>query len=473
MIDHKKIHTVGLTIRPAMTEDLDEIQKIYNHFVRTSVYTMDLEEKSYADMVEWLDSHSERFPIYVGIRDDKVIGIVSLSKWAERKGFYPSCEISIYLSPCRKAQGYGNNLLQYMIQIAKKNKFTTIVSFITSTNKLAKNLAIKNNFIFVGTIKQVGFKFNRSIDLDIYQLMIHQTTGNTAYQKIDNALSHYDWYMNYRKNRLERSDYLKYLLQFKQKLMDTGLSEDEIHLSTRFSLNDEQTVDYILNDLRNRKMISSVDYPKDKFDLLAQKISQEFIHKSCITYIFPEESRLLYALTYITKPETMLFLGSYYGYWAIWATILLKETNGVAYLVDTDQHMLALAEKNMKKFQCDSVVKYINEDAIQFLAREKIPHDFIVLDPEGPKEGADPDLLDKAIYYPMMKAAHPYLTKDGIILCHNILLTNPILEDPYFAKKIEYNNIQFSKFLPFMMEHYTAGVWYDTTEGVGVFSQKK
>jgi spermidine synthase len=115
----------------------------------------------------------------------------------------------------------------------------------------------------------------------------------------------------------------------------------------------------------------------------------------------------------------------------------------------------------------------VNEDAIQFMAREKISHDFIVVDPEGPKQGPNPDLLDKAIYYPMVKAAHPYLANDGMILCHNILLSNPLREDKYFEKKIAYNLDQFSKFLPFMTENYQAGVWYDTTEGVGVFTHKK
>ena len=150
----------------------------------------------------------------------------------------------------------------------------------------------------------------------------------------------------------------------KSLLKETGLHEDQIHLSSRFSLNDEQTVDYILEDLQNRNIISSVNYPKDKFDALSHKVANEFMHDSYTTYIFPEEARLLYALTYITKPKTMFFLGSYYGYWAIWSAVILKETGGVAYLVDTDCHVLALAEKNMNKFQCDSVVKYINEDAI-------------------------------------------------------------------------------------------------------------
>lgn len=298
-------------------------------------------------------------------------------------------------------------------------------------------------------------------------------TGSTAYSKINNVLRHYDWYSGYLEGKTDSRNYLRTLLQHKTELILAGLNEDQINLSSRFLLNNEQAVDHILDDLLERKIIKSVEYPKERFDLLFQKVADEFMHATYTTYIFPEEARLLYALTWIVKPKKMLFMGSYYGYWAIWSASILKETGGVAYLIDIDRNVLALAEKNMAQFNCDSVVRLVNEDAIQFMMREKISHDFLVVDPEGPKQGADPDLLDKAIYYPMVKAAHPCLATNGIVLCHNILLNNLQVENKYFEKKIKYNFGQFSKFLPFMKENYESGVWYDTTEGVGIFAHKK
>lgn len=305
------------------------------------------------------------------------------------------------------------------------------------------------------------------------RVIVNKQVGSTAYSKINNVLRNYDWYRNYLEGKTDARNYLRTLLQYETELSAAGLNEDQINLSSRFSLNNEKTVEHILADLLERKIIPSLEYPKERFDFLFQKVVDEFVHEAYTTYIFPEEARLLYALTWIVKPKSMLFLGSYYGYWAIWSASILKETGGVAYLIDIDSNVLALAEKNMKKFNCSSVVKLVNEDAIQFMMREKISHDFLVVDPEGPKQGADPDLLDKAIYYPMVKAAHPYLATNGIILCHNLLLNNPQVENKYFEKKIEYNFGQFSKFLPFMKENYESGVWYDTTEGVGVFAHKK
>ena len=292
---------------------------------------------------------------------------------------------------------------------------------------------------------------------------------SVMHKKMHRILSQYDWYNQFITGKIDRKNYLQCLLENKSGLLKEGLNEDQIHLSTRFPLSNEQIVDFILDDLQQRDMISSVDYPKQAFAALQAQVAAEFVHDIYSTCIFPEEARLLYALTHIRKPKVMMFLGSYYGYWAVWSAAILKETGGTIYLVDTDTRALALTEINMKKFNFDSAVRYINEDAIQYMAREKISHDFLVINSEGPKQGPDPDLLQKAIYYPMIKTAHPYLAKSGLVLCHNILLNHPI-EDAYFEMKISQNQTQFGKFLPFMLENYQAGVWYDTTAGVGVFN---
>ena len=145
MIEERMMPADNLIIRLALNSDLDEIRDIYNHFVRTSIYTMDLDEKSQEEMKAWLASHTGRFPAYVATINNKIIGIASLSKWAERRGYYPSCEASIYLSPDIESQGQGDVLLRCLIDTAKENDFSCIISFMTSINKLARGLC-KNNF---------------------------------------------------------------------------------------------------------------------------------------------------------------------------------------------------------------------------------------------------------------------------------------------------------------------------------------
>lgn len=295
----------------------------------------------------------------------------------------------------------------------------------------------------------------------------NKTFGNTAFNKINHQLRHFPWYQDFLGNKISRASYLAEILKHQDTLMSSGLNEDQLHLSSRFPINAEQKVDSILKHLQMAKAIPTIDYPKAEFQSLFASRDQNFKHQHFTTYIFPEEARLLFALTHIMKPKRMLFLGSYYGYWSIWALAVLKKYGGEAYLIDIDEKAIQLSKENIQQFGYEDCAQFINEDVMSFINRAKIPHDFIVLDAEGPKVGANPDLLDKAIYYPMIAAAEPYLSKNGMLLCHNILLNNPI-QDHYFEAKIAYNNDQFTKFFPYLKKHFSYTADFDTTEGVGI-----
>lgn len=141
-------------------------------------------------------------------------------------------------------------------------------------------------------------------------------------------------------------------------------------------------------------------------------------------------------------------------------------------MLDVDSKVLDLSKHNMQQIGGHQQMHYVCGDAIEFCQRERLDHDFIVLDAEGPKTGPDPDLLDKAIYYPMLDAATHSLTASGSVLFHNILLNNPIA-DTYFENKMNDNFNQFKKLLPFIEQNFSHWSHYDSTEGVGFASHKR
>ena len=166
-----------LLIRPVMREDLPLILHVYNHFVIHSNYTMDTDPKTRDDMLAWYDMHQGRFPAYVGFVSGELVGYSSLSQWAERKGYYQSCEAPLYLSPIELAQGCGDAFMNHLHQVARDNQFTTILSFMTATNKLAKNLVKRNGYIYIGVMCDVAKKFDRNIDVAMYQYFLDDARG--------------------------------------------------------------------------------------------------------------------------------------------------------------------------------------------------------------------------------------------------------------------------------------------------------
>lgn len=159
-------------IRSATTVDLPAITAIYNHAVVFGVATFDTEPKSMHDREQWFNEHGERYPILVMLEQNEVIGWASLTKWSNKKAYDLSAEISIYFTPEHQGKGCGNQLLKAILEAGKTAGLHTIIARITAGNEVSIHLHKKYGFESVGTLKEVGNKFNRFIDVHLMQLML-------------------------------------------------------------------------------------------------------------------------------------------------------------------------------------------------------------------------------------------------------------------------------------------------------------
>ena len=294
-----------------------------------------------------------------------------------------------------------------------------------------------------------------------------QVSG-TIHNYIERILTKYPIYSAFRSGHLTREDYYTQLKAIAPELKEQGLSEDMINLSTRFPLDEEKHIDDILLDLKEKGVIETTSYDKEDFLKYRENIYSNYQHENFYTFIFPEEERLIYALTQIIHPKSVIFLGSYYGYWGIWAMPAVQASRGTAYFVDVDQEVNKLAEINLKKFGYQDCSYVFTQDAVEFMQQRQIHYDFAVLDAEGENDHPDPDYRGKAVYYPLIRECSKYLLSFGNVICHNILLKN-LIDNSYFEQKIQKNMQDFSKFIPFVQTNYSVVLDYSTSEGVGIF----
>lgn len=213
---------------------------------------------------------------------------------------------------------------------------------------------------------------------------------------------------------------------------------------------------------------ASTGYPRQELAALRHEAAQAFDHDGRTTYIFPEEARLLYALAHLLRPRTTVFLGSYYGYWAVWALPGILAGGGHVTLVDTDAAVMELARRNLARLGLDAGVEFVVADATVPPPTGTAVVDLCVLDAEGPKDCPDEDLRDKAIYHPIMRAWTPSLRPGGVLVAHNMLLGN-LSPNAYFEAKILHNRGQYARFERHLGEHYDVRRVYPTSEGVGVY----
>ena len=159
-------------IRPARPADAAAIADIYNHYIRTSTATFDTREKSAADRLQWLAEHSGPHPVLVAEEDGAVLAWGSLSTWGARCAYQHTVEISMYVREHVTRRGVGPLLAETLLAEARRLGHHAVVSQIVSENEASLKMAARLGFEHVGTLREVGRKFDRWLDVVLMELVL-------------------------------------------------------------------------------------------------------------------------------------------------------------------------------------------------------------------------------------------------------------------------------------------------------------
>lgn len=161
-----------MLIREAMLEDLPAMLDIYNDAVKKLTATFDLQPQTLEQRKGWFEQFGEKHPLIVAEIDGQVAGYCSLSKFRDKEAYARTAELSIYLSEDYRGKGMGPALIKEILDIGKKLQFHTIISGITSGNEVSVRIHERFGFEFIGTFREVGFKFGEWQNVDFYQLLL-------------------------------------------------------------------------------------------------------------------------------------------------------------------------------------------------------------------------------------------------------------------------------------------------------------
>jgi len=158
-----------LTIRPAELTDLAAITEIYNEAIRTTTATFDMEPKTEREQLQWFKSHGPRHPILVADLDGKVVGWAHLAEWSNRSAYSDTAETSFYVKREQRGQGIGRKLKQSIIEEGRRLGFHTVIARVVEGNHQSLHLNKSYGFVHVGTLREVGRKFGKLLDVHILQ----------------------------------------------------------------------------------------------------------------------------------------------------------------------------------------------------------------------------------------------------------------------------------------------------------------
>jgi len=169
----QNIFFMEIKIRPAVFTDLDTILEIINHQILHSTSIYDYEPRDFETHKLWFeDKLAHDLPVIVAETENGTIGYATYGSFRHKIGYRFTVEHSVYVAEEFLGKGVGKLLLAELIQIAKKQKYHTMIGVIDSENKGSIAFHKKYGFETVGVIKESGYKFDRWLSSVFMQLIL-------------------------------------------------------------------------------------------------------------------------------------------------------------------------------------------------------------------------------------------------------------------------------------------------------------
>jgi len=152
----------------------DQILTIFNEAILNSTALYDYKPRTPEMMRAWFEAKQKgNFPV-IGVLNEggELLGFGSYGSFRAWPAYKYSVEHSIYVDKRFRGQDVGKKLLKEIISTARKQNYHVLIGGIDSQNSASIRLHQRFGFQHAGTIRQVGFKFGRWLDLDFYKLIL-------------------------------------------------------------------------------------------------------------------------------------------------------------------------------------------------------------------------------------------------------------------------------------------------------------
>jgi len=158
-----------MIIRRAIERDAAMIAAIYNYYVANTTSTFETAPVAAETIAERVREKLEHHDWLVGDIDGRIAGYAYYGSFRSRPAYGHTVESTVYVDPAEIGRGYGNLLYTALMVSAASKGFREAVGFISLPNPASIALHRSLGFKEAGLLSEVGYKFDRYVDVAIYQ----------------------------------------------------------------------------------------------------------------------------------------------------------------------------------------------------------------------------------------------------------------------------------------------------------------
>jgi len=155
-----------VVVRAAELGDAPPLNDIYNHYVRTSHVTFDLEPMSLDRRRRWLEERSGgSHRVLVAHDGRRVLGFAASGPHLPRPGYATSVDTSVYLDPSYTGRGIGASLYAGLFEALRGEDLHRALAGVALPNPASVALHRRSGFSQVALFTEQGRKFGRFWDV--------------------------------------------------------------------------------------------------------------------------------------------------------------------------------------------------------------------------------------------------------------------------------------------------------------------
>ena len=160
-------------IRLASEHDLPEILDIYNDAILNTTAVYDYNPHTLEMRQAWFAAKQrDGYPVFVAEVDGEVAGFSTFGPFRPWAAYKYTVEHSVYVAQQFRKRGIGRLLVKTVIDFARQMDKHVILAGIDSANEVSIRMHKQLGFMETATLKQVGYKFGRWLDLVFMQLVL-------------------------------------------------------------------------------------------------------------------------------------------------------------------------------------------------------------------------------------------------------------------------------------------------------------
>ena len=159
-------------IRSASIDDALAIQSIYAPIVTATAISFEEVPPSVQEIAARIENTLRSFPYLVAETNGEVIGFAYASQHRARAAYRWSAEVTVYVAERARGLGVGRALYGALLPKLSEAGFHAAFAGVALPNPPSIALHKSMGFEFVGTFREIGYKFGRWHDVAWWQRLL-------------------------------------------------------------------------------------------------------------------------------------------------------------------------------------------------------------------------------------------------------------------------------------------------------------